>query len=248
MSDSSRGPRFLPRWAWIILGLAATYLLAAYFIIPLVDEETGPGLDGDGDDRLTLTHTSSGLPGDPLNMQLIGSEEDLLRAMAAAGWNPADPITFRSSVQIALDSVFRRPDDRAPVSNLYLFGRKEDLAFEKRAGPSPRTRHHVRFWLMTPTDGNRPAWMGSAAFDTGVELSRTTGEVTHHISADVDAERDLLLADLEKAKCVSSSRWIPNYHVKRKGRNGAGDPWYTDGRLAVVVLTPTAPSAPSPLP
>jgi hypothetical protein len=41
--------------------------------------------------------------------------------------------------------VFKRPDDEAPVSTLYLFGRKEDLAFEKPVGGSPKERHHVRF-------------------------------------------------------------------------------------------------------
>ena len=68
--------------------------------------------------------------------------------MTAAGWDPADPLTFRSSVRIVVDTVLRKPDDEAPVSNLYLFGRKEDLAFEKPVGGSPKERHHVRFWHM----------------------------------------------------------------------------------------------------
>ncbi len=76
-----------------------------------------------------------------------------------------------------------------PVSNLFLFGRKADLAFEKPLGDSPRERHHVRFWRTEKTHAGRPAWIGSAAFDIGVELSRTTGQVTHHISPDSDAER-----------------------------------------------------------
>ena len=47
-------------------------------------------------------------------------------------------------------------------------------------------------------DEGRVVWIGSAAFDIGVELSRTTGQITHHISPDVDVERDLLIADLTK--------------------------------------------------
>ena len=58
--------------------------------------------------------------GDPVNVALVGAEADVIHAMLKAGWFPADPITFDSSVRIAVDSVFRRPDDEAPVSNLYL--------------------------------------------------------------------------------------------------------------------------------
>ena len=58
----------------------------------------------------------------------------------------ADPITLASSLRIVVDSIVRKPDDDAPVSSLFLFGRKQDLAFELPVGDSPRQRHHVRFW------------------------------------------------------------------------------------------------------
>jgi LssY C-terminus len=48
-------------------------------------------------------------------------------------------------------------------------------------------------------DEGRVAWIGAAAYDIGVEFSRTTGEITHHISPNVDTQRDLLIADLTKA-------------------------------------------------
>jgi hypothetical protein len=144
-------------------------------------------------------------------------------------------------VRIALDTVFKKPDDDAPVSNLYLFGRKEDLAFEKPVGDSPRQRHHVRYWRTEQAEDGRPVWIGSAAFDIGVELSRTTGQVTHHISPEVDAERDLVLADLTKAHCVQSTHWNDGFQKKLQGRNGGGDPWHTDGRLSVATLSPARP-------
>ncbi len=231
--------RLLPRLIKITISVLIIYLLVAYVIMPRHDRrkvEHDPALA----ENPRLTHTGTGLPGDPLNIEVIGSEEDIIRAMAAAGWNPATPLTFRSSVRIAVDTVFRKPDDEAPVSNLFLFGRKEDLAFEKPVGDSPKERHHVRFWKTDQTDDGRPVWLGSAAFDIGVELSRTTGEVTHHISPDVDAERDLLLADLAKGKHLQATRWIDGYHKELEGKNGGGDPWHTDGRMAVAVLTPTA--------
>lgn len=188
-----------------------------------------------------LTQTGTGIPGDPLNLALIGGEAEVVKAMLAAGWQPATALSFASSVRIAVDTVIDKPDPNAPVSSLYLYGRKEDLAFEKPIGNSPKERHHVRLWLSPETKQDRPLWMGSATHDIGVELSRTTGQVTHHIAPDVDAERDLLLAELTSAKQVQSVRWIDGYRTVLQGRNGGGDPWHTDGRLPEISLEQSVP-------
>ena len=131
------------------------------------------------EDAPRITHTANGIAGDPLNVGLVGTEEELQVAMLAAKWFPADPITLRSSLRIAAGTVLRRSDDEAPVSNLFLFGRKQDLAFEQPVGDDPRRRHHVRFWRAEKVDEQgRPLWIGAATFDTRVGLSRTTGQIT----------------------------------------------------------------------
>jgi hypothetical protein len=223
-----------------ILGLAA-YLVLAYGLLPKWAAKRAERGPADFSDSERITHTASGIPGDPLNLALVGSEEEVIRAMLAAAWHPADPLTFHSSVRIAVDTVFNKPDPRAPVSNLFLYGRKEDLAFEKPVGHSPRQRHHVRFWRGAQHEGGRPVWMGAATHDMGVEISRTTAEVTHRISPDVDSERDLLADDLAKGGGVQGRRWIDGFHREREGRNGGGDPWRTDGRLLVIELSGSAP-------
>lgn len=228
------------RLVGVTLSLLAAYGIFAYVVTPLiwrVDMRRHPNLLNEP----RVTHTGTGIPGDPLNISLVGSKADLIRALTSAGWSPADPITFRSSVRIAVDTVFRRPDDDAPVSNLYLFGRKQDLAFEKAVNGSPQQRHHVRLWLTKKQDENRPLWIGAASYDMGVELGRTTGQVTHHIAPEIDMERDFLISDLQKGGAVESLRWENDFHEVRAGRNGGGDPWRTDGRLGVVVLVETPP-------
>jgi hypothetical protein len=221
----------------LVLGAVAAYLLIAYVFMPQLgkyEARRHPALyEGD-----RVTHTGTGMPGDPLNISLIGSETDLVRSMHAAGWLPADPLTFKASVRIVVDTVLNEPDKNAPVSNLFLFGRREDFAFEKSVGNSPRQRHHVRLWKTTKTQNDRPVWIGSAAFDVGVELSKETGQVTHHIAKEIDAERDLLLGDLQKAGRIESSRWVEGFHQVLHGRNGGGDLWVTDGRLAEAFLKP----------
>jgi hypothetical protein len=231
----------------ILFAVVVLYLLGAYLIAPRLWKRHEARL-ADFQAAPRVTHTASNIPGDPLNIGLLGTEEEVIRAMVAAGWNPADPLTFRSSARVVVDTILRKPDDQAPVSKLFLFGRKEDLAFEKPVGRSPKQRHHVRFWKIDQTYDDRTAWIGSAAYDTGVELGRTTGQVTHHISPDVDTERDLLVADLSKA-ISAKIVWLDGFHSQLQGKNGGGDPWRTDGRLAIVALSPaalaTSPFAPS---
>jgi hypothetical protein len=183
-----------------------------------------------------LTETADGHPGDPVNIALHGTGQSLIRAMTAAGWFPADPITFDTSVRIVVDSLLHRPDDQAPVSNLFLFGRKEDLAFELPVGNSPRQRHHVRFWKWDRLCEGKDVWFGSASFDERVGLSHTTGQVTHHIAPNVDSERDLILHGLRTTGWAASESFIENFHPQREGRNGGGDLWHTDGRLGIALL------------
>jgi hypothetical protein len=53
--------------------------------------------------------------------------------------------------------------------------------------------------------------------------------------ADVDSERDKLLGDIQRVGIVAI-RWIDDFQTVRQGRNGGGDPFNTDGRLAVVTV------------
>lgn len=249
-STNTRSP--LELLAWAVLGLLATYLVVAYLLVPLVwrrVERRHPALAAAPD----ITHTATGIPGDPLNVGLIATEEELHRALLAAGWHPADAITLRSSIRIAGSTVLHRSYEDAPVSSLYLWGRKQDLAFEQPVGNDARRRHHVRFWHSEEQDADgRPLWFGAGTFDTSVGLSHTTGEITHHISPDVDAERDKLVADLQHAGAVSALEWVDGFHKTLEGKNGGGDPYRTDGRLAVatlkapVVTESTEPAQPSP--
>lgn len=239
-------PAGWPQKLLLLVGaLLLIYFAVAYLLMPLfwrTDTRRHPDLS----DGPRITHTANGIPGDPVNLALVGSESDLIHAMTAAAWDPADPITFRSSVRIAVDSVFRRPDDDAPVSDLFLFGRKQDLAFEQPVGDSPRQRHHVRFWRWDKLHDGRPVWFGSATFDERVGLSHETGQITHHIGPYVDAERDRLLAELQKARQVQETYYVDHFHQQLEGKNGGGDPWRTDGRLGVGILvahTNTPPTA-----
>jgi hypothetical protein len=168
---------------------------------------------------------------------LVGSKEDVLCAMHAAGWYPADPITLRSSLAIVGSVVLDRPYRDAPVSKLFYQGRAEDLAFEKPDGKSADRRQHVRFWeVLQRGQEGRPVWLGAATFDRGVGLSRLTAQVTHHIAPDIDAERDRLTADLQSAKVVEAIYEVTGIGPTLNGRNGEGDRYYSDGEIKISRL------------
>jgi hypothetical protein len=227
----------LRRLATRLILLVLLWLLLAYLVLPVAWRERArrhPALK----DIPGVTYTANGIPGDPLNVALVGTEGQVDAAMLAAKWYPANPITLRSSLRIAADTVLHRSYDEAPVSSLYLWGRKEDLAFEQPVGASPRQRHHVRFWRAEQVDEQgRPLWAGSATFDIGVGLSHTTGQITHHIAADIDAERDHVIGSLNAAHVLADVYWIDGFHQQLSGENGGGDPYHTDGRLAVGVIS-----------
>ena len=115
------------------------YGLLAYFLIPLTwrHYEHQKGLAG-----LTMvTRTGADIPSDPINVGAVGSKEDLLCAMSAAQWFPADPVTWRSSIEIAASVLINRPYREAPVSPLFYQGKRAEFAFEKPAGNSADRRH-----------------------------------------------------------------------------------------------------------
>ncbi len=76
-----------------------------------------------------------------------------------------------------------------------------------------------------------------------VGFSHTEGQITHHISPNIDAERDKIIDDLTAASFLVRVYWIDGFQQPPEGRNGGGDPWHTDGRLAVGVIGLGKPAA-----
>ncbi|MED1203479.1 LssY C-terminal domain-containing protein [Heyndrickxia acidicola] len=181
------------------------------------------------------TTIKSGKPGDPINVLILGSKQTITRYFKEAGWEIPDPITDRTSVKIALDSLGNLPYPKAPVSNLYLYHRKQDLAFEKPTN-SVRNRGHIRLWKTHTTINDEEVWLGSATYDHGIELSKRSHLPTHHILPSVDDEREKVVRDLKpfmkSALVVSFDQ--PNLF----GFNGGGDWYYTDGNIAVLSVSP----------
>jgi len=234
-----------------VLALAATYGVAAYLLLPRIVRMGLKLLKHGAVPSFTLT--SDGFPGDPVNLALLGGLGALRDAFARAGWVEADPLGLRSSLGMAASFVFNRPYPKAPFSSLYLFGRKQDVGFQKAIDGSPRKRHHIRFWALsleriseanTPQfwlNADRPAldrpalWVGAGTRDTGLAFTRLTFQFTHATDADTDAERDFILAELRAAGAIGETVW---HREGERLRLGKVNHYVADGDIAVARLEP----------
>jgi LssY-like putative type I secretion system component LssY len=232
-----------------ILALSATYAVGAYIVLPYAVRMGLKVLQHERVPRFTTT--ADGLPGDPVNLALIGSLEDLRSAFARAGWTQADTLSLKSAWGMARAFVFDKPYPAAPFSTLYLFGRGQDIGFQKPIGDSPRKRHHVRFWAQRlehveaevtsadfwlntdrPQSEGRLMWVGAATKDTGLSLTRLTFQITHATDSDTNAERDYLIEVLKEAGAVrSATLFRAGDHVTPVNH------YVTDGEVAVAELS-----------
>ena len=130
-----------------VLALALTYGIAAYLILPRAVRMGLKVLQRKRVPRFTIT--GDGLPGDPINVVLIGTMQQLQVAFATAGWSVADRLNVSSSWRMVRAFLLNSPYPTAPFSTLYLYGRGQDIGFQKAIDNSPRKRHHIRFWALS---------------------------------------------------------------------------------------------------
>jgi hypothetical protein len=235
-----------------VLALAATYGVAAYIVLPRVVRTGLKILLRKRVPRYTIT--GDGLPGDPVNLVLTGTRQQLHAAFALAGWSQADRLGLASSWRMVQAFVLNTPYPTAPFSTLYLFGRRQDVGFQKAIDNSPRKRHHIRFWALSlahaesqlgtanfwlnadcPPDGDCVHWIGAGTRDTGLSLTKLTFQITHATDSDTNAERDYIIAELEKNRVIGE---VNSYQ--------AGQPverinhYITDGDVTVANLVAAA--------
>ena len=224
----------------VFAALLLTYVLAAYVILPPVVRASVAVLRGNRIPR--VTRAADGLPADPVNVVLIGSQEQLRSAFAAAGWHVADRLTLRSATRMAVSFVLDRSYPTAPFSALYLFGRRQDIGFQEDVGDSPRKRHHIRFWAanIDPESGTGDLaywtrrwridpseshiWVGAGTTDTGFGLQSMTWQISHRVDRHADTERDYIVGALRKAGLITDERFI-------EAGAPVGTRFVTDGRI-----------------
>jgi hypothetical protein len=177
--------------------------------------------------------SKDGKPGDPLNLVVIGSAEEIRRAFQEAGWAEAEKLTGKSLFETVRAVIANKGYGTAPVSQLYLFGRPEDLAFQKMLNTFAK-RHHLRLWRSPATAAAREIWLGAATHDIGWDIRAEV--VSHAIEPEIDKEREKVGADLAATGRVATLRLVSRPNPLSEGLTATGGAWKTDGRLLVIEL------------
>jgi LssY C-terminus len=178
--------------------------------------------------------------GDPLNLAIVESDRDPIVPFIARGWHLAQKLDVASLIETVHAFIFRDEYLTSPVSPLYVFGRREDVALQK-ARSTINERIHARLWLTPYTFESRRVWIGQVSRDIGVRLTDQTWNLTtHKIGPDVDFDRAYLLQDLLMSGLVDRYGFLegaPAATASAPRTNLTGDPYYTDGLRLVVFLS-----------
>jgi hypothetical protein len=178
-----------------------------------------------------------GNPGDMVNYALIGTQDQVTKAFAAAGWVQVDKTTQDAVLHGLVSTLSHAAYTEMPMSTLYLFGRSQDLSYA-RADPLAvaAIRHHLRVWKTTEMVGGQPLWVGSATHDNGFEKDQRNGGITHHIDANVDQERDFLEQSFSGAGVIAGAAYVLPSNPLTTAKTATGGSFQSDGRIVVMDL------------
>lgn len=187
-----------------------------------------------------VSNEDSDSDGDPLNIVLVGSYRQIMFALTRAGWSFTHRINFESVQRMMSAALDGERYAVAPVSNLYLFNRKQDIALQ-RARRSIAQRNHMRLWLAPFTHDGTQVWVGQVSRDIGVKLTTHSPSLTTHvIDPEVDLTREYLLHSLLAEGFVHRFGFVKGSMEATREKpavNLAEDPYFSDGLRLVLVLS-----------
>lgn len=176
--------------------------------------------------------------GDPLNLVMIGSGEDLFYAFIRAGWDETEVVTAASGVKTVVSFFSGGAYRYSPISSLYLFGRHQDIALQV-IRDNIHERNHFRLWLAPMTFNGEPVWIGQISRDIGVRFTKKT-ITTHKIDPDVDETREFLVENLAYHQVLSKMAYVGGVvaaPIDEPRGNLTGDPYFTDGLRVVMWIS-----------
>jgi hypothetical protein len=176
--------------------------------------------------------------GDPLNLVLVGEPDEVYTAFIRAGWDETETIHGGSAWKTMKSFIGGGEYRYSPVSALYVFGRPQDVAFQK-ARDNIHERNHLRLWMSSARYEGKPVWIGQISRDIGVRFTKKT-ITTHKIDPDVDETREFLLEDLVYSQALQKFAYVEGVGeapIAEPRGNLTGDPYFTDGYRLVLWVT-----------
>ena len=193
----------------------------------------------------TITNADGTKTGDPLNLVIIGDAEAIWPAFLRSGWDPTAAMSTGSAFKTGVFGIFGGAYRYAPISNLYVYGRAQDIALQK-VRSNIHYRNHLRLWLAPVTVNGLPVMIGQISRDIGSRITTKSKTLTtHRIDPNVDETRSSLVQDFIHAQALKAYGRVGGVGFvspEEPRGNLTGDPWFTDGNRAFMLLTSTPTS------
>jgi hypothetical protein len=176
-------------------------------------------------------------PGDMVNILIVGTEEEMVKAFTTAAWVQVDK-SVEATVLSGLMATFEKKDYLTmPMSTLYLFDRPQDYGFA-HAEPVRviMSRNHLRVWKSPHQVDGRPLWCVAATHDIGFERDQRNNGVTHKIDPAIDGEREFVNQTLSGTGLVAGRGHVVPAHPLTTAKTATGGEFHSDGRILVLVL------------
>jgi hypothetical protein len=181
------------------------------------------------------TTTRSGQEADIVNVALLGSASQMDGAFRAAGWKNGDAMSTRSVLRQLHAFLSFKNYPSAPITTQLMDGQRVSQTWEKGLD-SYAKREHLRVWGRNDVIEGQTVWLGAMTRETGAVLSVRQHKFIHHIDAQMDDGRGIMVRDLRLAGCVAAVYYVQRPQMAHAAMNATGDAMRTDGSLAVVQL------------
>jgi len=187
-----------------------------------------------------VTNKDGSKTGDPLNLVIIGTAEAVWPAFLSQGWGPTAAMTTGSALKTGIFGIFGGKYQYAPISELYVYGRSQDIALQKVRN-NIHYRNHLRLWEAPVRYKGRSVLIGQISRDIGSRLTTKSSTLTtHRIDPDVDETRASLIQDFLWAQALEVFGFaggVGEISLENPRGNLTGDIFFTDGRRVVMLLS-----------
>ena len=179
----------------------------------------------------------NGRPGDMVNVLIVGTQDQVVKAFTSAGWVKVDSTVRNTMLNAALESFEKKDYLTMPMSILYLFNRPQDYGFA-HAEPVrvAMSRNHLRVWKSPYEVEGKPLWCVAATHDIGFERDQRNNGVTHKIDPAIDGEREYVDGTLSATGLVMQRDHVTPPNPLTTAKTATGGEFHSDGRLVVLVL------------
>lgn len=198
--------------------------IAAYGTLANIRKDTG---------FVAYSDLSAKHPVQPVNVVLV-TNMNLTTLFASKGWVKDVIFSRKRLTPVALFHLWEQ--HVPPVSDLYVNGRPQDIAFQNQTGSSFR-RLHIRFWKigwLAASDAT--IYVGSVSYDKGIDIAPYGHFFVplHAVDANIDKARDRILALFQNDVTLQSATYAP--WGKPVKRSADDENYYTDGRVLVLKI------------